>query len=55
MAITWRAALVSLLLFGVFIFFWGLGALTYVLAWAILPEEGDGQSILESFVSKYRR
>jgi phage shock protein PspC (stress-responsive transcriptional regulator) len=43
------------LLFGVFAFFWGLGALTYVLAWAILPEEADGQSILESFVNKYRR
>ena len=43
------------LLFGVFVFFWGLGALTYVLAWAILPEEGDGHSILESFVNKYRR
>ena len=43
------------LLFGVFTFIWGLGALLYVLAWAILPEEGEGQSIVESFVNRLVR
>jgi phage shock protein PspC (stress-responsive transcriptional regulator) len=42
------------LLFGVSIFFYGLGALLYVIAWAILPEEGEGQSIVETFVDKAR-
>ena len=42
------------LLFGVSFFFYGLGALLYVIAWAILPEEGEGQSIVESFISKLR-
>ena len=27
--------------FGVFTVFWGLGALVYGLAWAMLPEEGE--------------
>jgi phage shock protein C len=43
------------LLFGVFTVFWGLGALVYLIAWAILPEEGEGASIVESFVGKYRK
>jgi phage shock protein C len=42
------------LAFGVFTVFYGLGALIYVLAWVVLPEEGEGGSILESFVSKRR-
>ena len=42
------------LLFGVFTFFYGLGALLYLIAWAILPEEGEGQSIVESFVNRHR-
>jgi phage shock protein PspC (stress-responsive transcriptional regulator) len=42
------------LLFGVFTFFYGLGALLYVIAWAILPEEGEGESIVESFVNRHR-
>jgi phage shock protein C len=40
--------------FGVFTVFWGLGALIYVLAWVVLPEEGEGGSILESFIGKLR-
>ena len=40
--------------FGVFTVFWGLGALIYVLAWVVLPEEGEGSSILESFIGKLR-
>jgi phage shock protein C len=42
------------LAFGVFTVFYGLGALIYRLAWAVLPEEGEGASILESFVGKRR-
>jgi phage shock protein C len=40
------------LAFGVFTVFYGLGILVYLIAWAILPEEGDGGSILESFVHR---
>ena len=40
------------LAFGVFTVFYGLGILVYLIAWAILPEEGDGRSILESFVHR---
>jgi phage shock protein PspC (stress-responsive transcriptional regulator) len=43
------------LMFGVFTFFWGLGALVYMFAWAILPEEGEDASIVETFVGKYRK
>lgn len=39
--------------FGVFTVFYGLGILIYLIAWAILPEEGDGGSILESFVRRF--
>ena len=42
------------LAFGVFTVFWGLGALIYVLAWVVLPEEGERSSILESFIGKLR-
>ena len=40
--------------FGVFTVFWGLGALIYVLAWVVLPEEGEPSSILESLVGRLR-
>ena len=40
------------LLFGVFTFVWGLGALLYLAAWAILPEEGESASIVETFINK---
>jgi len=39
--------------FGVFTVFYGLGVLIYLIAWAILPEEGEKDSILESFVNKF--
>ena len=42
------------LAFGVFTVFYGLGVLIYLLAWAVLPEEGEDSSILESFVGKRR-
>ena len=38
--------------FGVFTVFYGLGILVYLIAWAILPEEGEDSSILESFVRR---
>jgi phage shock protein C len=40
--------------FGVFTVFWGLGAFIYVLAWLVLPEEGETSSILESLVGRLR-
>ena len=42
------------LVFGIFTVFWGLGALVYALAWAMVPEEGETSSILESFVGRHR-
>jgi phage shock protein C len=39
--------------FGVFTVFYGLGILAYLIAWAILPEEGADDSILESFVHRF--
>jgi phage shock protein C len=38
--------------FGVLTVFYGLGILAYLIAWAVLPEEGEGNSILESFVHR---
>jgi phage shock protein C len=38
--------------FGVFTIFYGLGILVYLIAWAILPEEGEDNSILESFMHR---
>jgi phage shock protein C len=42
------------LAFGVFTIFYGLGILLYLVAWVILPEEGEDHSILESFLGKHR-
>ena len=39
--------------FGVFTVFYGLGILVYLIAWAILPGEGESGSLLESFLSKF--
>ena len=41
------------LVFGVFTIFYGLGILVYLIAWTILPEEGEDNSILESFVNRF--
>ena len=38
--------------FGVLTVFYGLGILVYLIAWAILPEEGEDNSILGSFVHR---
>jgi phage shock protein C len=40
------------LAFGVFTIFYGLGILVYLIAWAILPEEGEDDSILASFLHR---
>jgi phage shock protein PspC (stress-responsive transcriptional regulator) len=40
------------LAFGVLSVFYGIGILLYLIAWLILPEEGEDGSIVESFVSK---
>ncbi len=40
------------LAFGVLTVFYGLGILLYLIAWLILPAEGEDGSIVESFVSK---
>jgi phage shock protein C len=39
--------------FGIFTVFYGLGILVYLIAWAVLPGEGEGDSLLESFLSKF--
>jgi phage shock protein C len=39
--------------FGIFTVFYGLGVLFYLIAWAILPEEGEDGSILETFVRRF--
>jgi phage shock protein C len=43
------------LAFGVLTVFYGLGILLYLIAWTILPEEGEDGSILESFINKRRQ
>ena len=40
--------------FGIFTVFWGFGLVLYLLAWVLLPEEGESSSILESFVGRLR-
>ena len=40
------------LAFGVFTVFYGLGIVAYLIAWAILPEEDQDRSILETFVRR---
>ena len=42
------------LAFAVLTVFGGTGALLYLIAWAVIPEEGEGASIVESVVSKRR-
>jgi phage shock protein C len=34
--------------------FGGLGALVYVVAWAVVPEEGEKASIAEKYINKKR-
>jgi phage shock protein PspC (stress-responsive transcriptional regulator) len=39
-------------IFAVLTLFGGTGAIAYVLAWALIPEEGEKSSIAEKFISK---
>jgi phage shock protein PspC (stress-responsive transcriptional regulator) len=43
------------LAFGVLTIFYGRGILAYLIAWAILPDEGEDGSILETFINRHRR
>ena len=49
----WDVNLVRLA-FGIFLVFYGLGFLIYMIAWLVLPEEGEDGSILESFLGRHR-
>jgi len=40
------------LAFGILGVCYGFGVLAYLIAWAVLPEQGEDGSILESFVKK---
>ncbi|HEY2576236.1 MAG TPA: PspC domain-containing protein [Streptosporangiaceae bacterium] len=42
------------LAFGILTIFGGLGALLYLIAWVIVPEEGEDTSIVENIVNKKR-
>jgi phage shock protein C len=44
-----RVAFAALTIFSI-----GAGALVYVIAWAVVPEEGEKQSIAEGYISKKR-
>jgi phage shock protein PspC (stress-responsive transcriptional regulator) len=46
--------IVRLLLVLVTVFSFGAGALVYVLAWAVVPEEGEAKSIAENYLNKKR-
>ena len=43
-----RVAFAALTIFG------GAGVLMYVVAWAVVPEEGEGKSIAEGYLDKKR-
>jgi phage shock protein C len=40
------------MIFAALTLFIGVGALVYVVAWAVVPEEGEKQSIAEGFINK---
>jgi len=40
------------LAFGVFTVFYALGVLIYLIAWVVLPEDGEDSSILESLLHR---
>jgi len=48
------ANIVRVLFAAVTIFSIGAGALVYVVAWAVVPEEGETSSIAESYLNKKR-
>ena len=40
--------------FAIFTIFWGLGVLVYLVAWAVIPEEGEKTSIVENLINRQR-
>ncbi len=42
------------LVFALLTVFGGAGALVYLVAWLVVPEEGESKSIAEGFISKNR-
>jgi phage shock protein C len=48
------ANVVRIIFAAVTIFSVGAGALVYLVAWAVLPEEGEKSSIVENYLSKKR-
>jgi len=49
------ANLIRVILAVVTVFTGGFGALAYLAAWVVIPEEGEKSSIAESLVNKNRR
>ncbi len=42
------------LIFAAFTIFFGMGILLYLLAWLIIPEEGEETSIAEGFLNRHK-
>jgi phage shock protein C len=49
------ANLIRVILAVITVFTGGLGALAYLAAWVVIPEEGEKTSIAENFVNKSRK
>jgi phage shock protein C len=49
------ANLIRVIVAVITVFTGGFGALAYLAAWVVIPEEGEKSSIAENFVSKNRR
>ena len=48
------ANVIRIVFAAVTIFSVGVGALVYLVAWAVLPEEGEKSSIVENYINKKR-
>ncbi len=42
------------LIFAALVIFGGAGALLYLVAWLVIPEEGEERSIVDGFINKKR-
>jgi phage shock protein C len=42
------------LIFAALVIFGGAGALMYLVAWLVIPEEGEGRSIVDGLINKKR-
>jgi phage shock protein C len=49
------ATIVRVVFAALTIFSVGAGALVYVVAWAVVPEEGETESIAESYINRKRK